>query len=258
MPELPHSLDRTVVIKATPETVFRFFTDSAKWAGWWGAGSTIDARPGGKVYIRHPGGVETLGEVLEVNPPVQISFTYGYASGKPIPPGGSRVTIHLEPVGTGTRLRLRHEFAESSVRDEHVQGWRYQLALFSNLVTNEVFADAATSVDAWFGAWTIADDQLREETFARLVTPGFEFRDRHSQLEGVADVTAHAGAAQRFRPGIRMERKGNVRHCQGTVLADWIALDPEGKEVVSGTNVFVFNPDGRIDSATGFANPAPA
>jgi len=34
MPELPYRLDRTVVIHAKPEAVFRFFTDSARWASW--------------------------------------------------------------------------------------------------------------------------------------------------------------------------------------------------------------------------------
>jgi uncharacterized protein YndB with AHSA1/START domain len=106
MQELPYRLDRTVVIKAAPETVFRFFTDSARWASWWGAGSTIDATPGGKMYIRHPNGVESLGEVLEVLPPERIAFTYGFASGKPIPPGSSRVTISLQRDQAGTRLHL--------------------------------------------------------------------------------------------------------------------------------------------------------
>src|SRR5579871_4596733 len=108
MQELPYQLERTVEIQAKPETVFRFFTDSARWASWWGAGSTIDARPGGKVYIRHPNGVETVGEVLEVLTPERIVFTYGYASGKPVPPGGSQVTIHLEEEPKGTRLHLLH------------------------------------------------------------------------------------------------------------------------------------------------------
>src|SRR5229473_7603642 len=132
MQELPYHLDRTVVINAKPDTVFRFFTDSARWANWWGAGSTIDAKPGGRVYIRHPGGVESLGEVLEVRPPERIAFTYGFASGTPIPPGSSRVTIRLEPDEAGTRLHLLHEFAEAAPRDEHIQGWRFQLSLFSN------------------------------------------------------------------------------------------------------------------------------
>jgi uncharacterized protein YndB with AHSA1/START domain len=254
MHELPYRMDRTIVIKAKPETVFRFFTDSARWAGWWGAGSTIEAQPGGKVYIRHPGGVETVGEVLEVSDGERIVFTYGYASGKPIPPGGSRVTIHLEPDDGGTRLHLLHEFEEAGARDEHVQGWRFQLSLFSNVVANEVYSDVASSVDAWFEAWATADDSAREESLSKIATPEVKFRDRFSVLDGLADLAAHSGAAQRFMPGIRMERKGPIRHCQGTVLADWVAVDRDAKERMSGTNVFVFHADGKIDSVTGFAN----
>jgi|SRR5579862_2336156 len=255
MPELPYSLERTVVIRAVPETVFRFFTDSARWASWWGAGSTIDARPGGKVYIRHANGIESAGEVLEVNEPERIVFTYGFVSGKPIPPGSSRVTIRLEPDANGTRLYLLHEFSEAAPRDEHVQGWRFQLSLFGNVAANEAYAHAANVVDAWFAAWTIPDGQALAEALAQIVTPEIRFRDRFSLLDGLADLTAHIAAAQRFMPGIGLRRKGAVRHCQGTVLADWIAAGPDGKERMSGTSVFVFRPDGRIDSATGFANP---
>ncbi len=255
MPELPYHLDRTVVIRATPETVFQFFTDSRRWAGWWGAGSTIEARPGGKVYIRHANGVESLGEVLEVRPPERIVFTYGFAAGQPVAPGGSRVTIRLEPDEEGTRLHLRHEFAEAGPRDEHVQGWRFQLSLFGNVVANEAYADAANAVDTWFAAWSIADDTARAETFASIAAPGIGFRDRFSLLDGLADLAAHAGAAQRFMPGIRLERQGPVRHCQGTVLAGWIAVASDGKQRMAGTSVFVFRPDGKIDSVTGFTNP---
>jgi hypothetical protein len=59
-------------------------------------------------------------------------------------------------------------------------------------------------------------------------------------------------------PGIGLQRKGDVRHCQGTVLADWIAVGADGKERMTGTSVFMFNPDGQIDSVTGFTNPPPA
>src|SRR5579862_990228 len=238
MQELPYRLDRTVVIKAAPETVFRFFTDSARWASWWGAGSTIDATPGGKMYIRHPNGVESLGEVLEVLPPERIAFTYGFASGKPIPPGSSRVTISLQRDQAGTRLHLLHEFAEAAPRDEHEQGWRFQLSLFSNVVANENFAGAAKVVDSWFGAWVIVDDQSREDALVKIAADGIHFRDRYSLLEGIADLTAHIGASQRFMPGVTLRRKGSVRHCQGTVLADWIAVDGDGKERMTGTSVF--------------------
>jgi uncharacterized protein YndB with AHSA1/START domain len=256
MLDLPYRLERTVVINAGREAVFRFFTDSARWASWWGAGSTIDAKPGGRVYIRHPNGVESLGEVLEVRQAERIVFTYGFASGKPMPPGSSRVTIRLEPDESGTRLHLLHEFAEAGPREEHVQGWRFQLSLFSNVVANEVYADAADAVDAWFDAWVIADDRARDETLARIAAPGIRFRDRFSLLDGLADLSAHIGASQRFMPGIGLRRKGSVRQCQGTVLADWIAADPDGKERMSGTSVFKLRPDGRIDSVTGFSNPS--
>ena len=83
---LAHRLDRTLVIQARRETVFQFFTDTPQWAAWWGAGSTIDPRPGGRMLIRHANGVEVSGQVLEVQPPERLVFTYGYAGGTPIPP----------------------------------------------------------------------------------------------------------------------------------------------------------------------------
>jgi uncharacterized protein YndB with AHSA1/START domain len=254
MEPLIHELERSVEIQAPPETVFRFFTDSARWARWWGAGSTIEPRVGGKVYIRHPEGTETTGEVLEMHPPTRIVFTYGYASGKLIPPGGSRVSISLEPWNGGTRLHLRHAFADAAAHEHHVQGWRFQLALFANAVSDEVFANASSLVDTWFEAWAIADERTRQNALAGIVAADITFRDRFSLLAGLDDLSSHVAAAQRFMPGVRMRRKGEARQCQGVVVADWTATDAAGQERMSGTNVFVLGPDGRISSATGFAN----
>lgn len=257
MQDLPYQLERSVVIKAAPQVVFQFFTDSTRWASWWGAGSSIDAVPGGKVYIRHPNGVETAGEVLEVRIPERIVFTYGYASGNPIPPGSSRVTIELGPDPDGTRLHLRHEFTAAGARDAHIQGWRFQLSLFANAVANEAFANSAQAIDAWFGFWAIADDHEREAALRAIAAPEITFRDRHSLVDGLAELSTHAAAVQRYTPGVRWQRKGEVRQCQGVAVADWIAFNKDGKERISGTTVFVFGPDAKINSATGFANPQP-
>ena len=121
-------------------------------------------------------------------------------------------------------------------------------------MANEVYANAAAVVDAWFAAWNVPDDKVREEALAKLVTPAIQFRDRYSLLDGLADLVAHTGAAQRFMPGIHLERRGDVRHCQGTVLADWVALASDGQVKMSGTNVFVFAPGVRIASVTGVPN----
>ncbi|MGQ0713427.1 MAG: SRPBCC family protein [Gemmatimonadaceae bacterium] len=252
MSELSHRLERSVDIHAPCENVFRFLTDSPRWATWWGAGSTIDARPGGRYLIRYPNGVEATGEVLAVEPPRRIVFTYGYVKGEPIAPGSSRITITLDSHAMGTRLHLTHEFAVASVRDEHIQGWRYQLALFSNVVADELNARAAAVVDAWFELWAEPDEKKREQSLTRLAAPDLRFQDRFGNTDGVTDLLPHVSAAQRFMPGFRMRREGDVRHCQGTVLANWVAVAPDGHEHARGTNVFVVGPSGKLQAVTGF------
>jgi uncharacterized protein YndB with AHSA1/START domain len=249
---LAHRLDRTILIVAPPDLVFRYFTDSARWAAWWGTGSTIDPRPGGRVYVRHPEGTEAAGEVIEIAPPTRIVFTYGFVSGAPVPVGGSRVTIRLEPAGRGTRLHLAHEFADAAARDEHVQGWRYQLSVFANVVANEAHAGVAARADAWFGLWTETDEAARAQTLAKIAATGVLVHDRFSCLEGAAELTKHIGAAQRFMPGLRIARTGEPRHCQGTVLVDWIASGADGEPRGRGTSVFTLGADGRIEAVTGF------
>jgi len=252
MQALPYRLDRSVVIHAPRENVYRFLTETSRWASWWGAGSTIDPRPGGALLIRYPDGTEVSGEVLELSPPERVVFTYGFVKGTPIPAGSSRVTIRLDPHGLGTHLHLTHEFANESVRDEHVQGWRYQLALFSNVVTNELHADAASLIDGWFEAWAEPDERKRADAFRRVADRELRFQDRFGNTSGVDDLLPHVAAAQVHMAGLRMRRAGDVRHCQGTVLVDWIASGSDGQERARGTNVFVLGAAGKIQSVTGF------
>jgi uncharacterized protein YndB with AHSA1/START domain len=251
MTVLAHSLERTVTIRATRETVFRFFTDNTRWASWWGTGSTIDPHVGGPVRIVHPGGVEVAGEVLEIITPERLAFTYGYVSGKPIPVGSSRVTIQLDAHAEGTLLLLTHEFADAAARDEHVQGWRYQLSVFSNVIANELYVDADRVIDGWFDAWAVTDAAEREAALAKVAAPTVQFRDRFSAIAGVSELVPHLGAVQRFMPGMHFQRAGAVRQCQGTALAEWTATAPDGQQKASGTSVFVFGPDGKLTSVTG-------
>jgi len=254
MTTLTERLDRSLVIQARPQVVFRYFTDSERWAKWWGPGSSIDAKPGGEMRIRYPDGTEAVGEVLEVAAPKRIVFTYGYASGTMIPPGGSRVTIQVEPHAQGCAVALTHELADAAVRDQHVQGWRYQLSLFSNVVVDEVLVGASDAVDAWFTAWATADEDARRDALARIAAPSVTFRDRYSAIDGIAEVHAHIGGALRFMPGVRLERAGAIRSCQGTVLADWTATGLPGDRRATGTNVFSFGCDGEIVAVVGIWN----
>jgi uncharacterized protein YndB with AHSA1/START domain len=247
-----HHLDRTITIAAPQEFVFRYFTTNDRWAAWWGSGSTIDARSGGRVYIRYPNGVEAGGEVLEVVPPERIVFSYGFASGEPMPIGASLVSIRLERTGRATRVLLHHQFTDGAVRDHHIQGWRYQLSLFANVVLNRLHADVEHTVDAWFSAWSETNAGARTRALGDIGSPDVRMRDRFSAVEGVEELSQHIGAAHQFMPGLRMEKSGPVRHCQGMVLVDWIAKGPDGQQRAAGANVFRFQEDGRIESVTGF------
>src|SRR5207244_9949302 len=138
-----------------------------------------------------PDGTEALGEVVELRAPKRIAFSYGFASGKPIPPGGSRVTIRLERDGDGTRLHLLHEFADAAMREEFVQGWRYQLSLFANIVADEIHKDAAAVADVWFAAWGEFDVVVCECEIFCIAAAAVTFWDRFTCIDGVRDLLAH-------------------------------------------------------------------
>ena len=249
------TIDRTIFIRAPRETVFRYFTDSGRFAAWWGAGSQIDPRPGGKVRIRYPNAVVASGEIEEIDPPSRVVFTYGYeGEAQPIAPGGSRVTIRLESSPGGTSVHLRHDApgAPAAVGVEHVQGWRYQMAVFANIVSREAQAQAASRIDAFFAAWNEKDESARRGLLEESTTSGLEFADAFSCTFGRDDLVSHLTAVRHFMPGMTLSRDGEISQCQGTAIAPWVARAADGTERGRGTNVFELAADGRIQRATGF------
>jgi len=251
--KLEFALEREVVIRAPRATVFRFFTDPARFASWWGAGSTIEGRVGGALRVAFPGGGGfASGEVLELVAPERIVFTYGYeGAGKPIAPGGSRVTVTLAEHAQGTKLHLRHEVADAPTRDQHVQGWRYHLSVFANVATNEAQVGAGAAVLRWFSAWNEADGAQRATRLGALVRDDVVFQDAYSATSGLEDLVAHVAAAKVHMPGLVMEPCSDVRHCQGTALADWLVKSPDGKTIAKGTSVFELAADGRFTRVVG-------
>ncbi len=251
--DLPHRLDREVLIRATRSTVFRYFTDSARFAAWWGTGSTIDARPGGTVLIRYPNGVEAGGEVVEVVAGERIVFTYGYRDpAQPVAWGASRVTVTFANHAQGTLLSLRHDFREAAQRDAHGPGWRYQLALFAGVASSEQNAGLAAHVDAWFSAWSSDDAAERARLLASATTDGVSFRDAFGLVVGRPELLEHVGAVKMHMPGVRIARARDPRHVQGCALVDWEAAGADGTPRMRGTNVFELAPDGRIAGCVGF------
>ena len=249
MTERPHALERDITIRARPETVFRYFTDSARFARWWGEGSTIDPAPGGRVRIRYPNAVVVTGEVVEIDPPRRIVFTYAYGETPGVDP--TLVTIALEPHADGTRLRLRHEFSDAKTRDAHVQGWRYQLAVFARLVSEEALAAAPEHVDAFLAAWSEPDAARRRELLESCAAKTLVFRDQFSATDGIDEMQANLEAVRMHMPGVSLVRAGDVRVVHGTALVGWTA-EKDGAPMGRGTNVVDFDGDGRIARVVGF------
>lgn len=117
-------IEREIRIAARPETVFEFWTDSARMARWMGRDVRLDPRPGGEVRIGYNDTDVASGTFVELERPVRIILTWGWeAPGDPTPPGASTVEVTLVPDGDGTILRLRHSGLASAVVDGHAAGW---------------------------------------------------------------------------------------------------------------------------------------
>lgn len=243
---------RSIVIRASRDAVFRFFTDSERWASWWGAGSTIDPRPGGSVQIVYPNNARASGAVREIVPGERIVFTYGYeGEGKPIPPGGSTVIVTLADHPDGTQVTLRHTgLPDVKTAKEHVQGWRFQLSLFSKAASRYDLVSVHERVDQWLSLWGEADAGKRALNL-RAATPDVTFHDEWSALFGAADVDAHVAAAAIHMPGVRIVRVGDAALSHGSALVAWESRAGE-KVAAQGRNFFDFAPDGRIRRVVGF------
>jgi uncharacterized protein YndB with AHSA1/START domain len=250
-------VERTLLILAARKTVFRYFTDAERFAAWWGAGSTIEGRVGGKVLIRYPDGSTASGEVLEIVPGKYIAFTYGYdAPGKLIPPGGSRVTVSLQSRRGGTLVTLRHEVADAKVRNAHVAGWRHQMAVFSTVVAKEQHAGLAGVLDRYFSAWNARSPEDVRAALDASVADDVEYRDAFGALSGRAELEEHLALVPVYMPGMTLKRVGEPRQCQGSGVVDFVAEGPDGSAKARGSNVFTLAPDGRLARVTGLWAPA--
>jgi uncharacterized protein YndB with AHSA1/START domain len=115
-------------VKASPETVFRFFTDPRRWLQWQGVDAELEVRPGGRFRMDVTGDGWASGHFVEVVPPRRIVFTWGWeADGSPVAPGSSTVEVELEPDGDGTRVRLTHRNLPGAAFATHQAGWDHYL-----------------------------------------------------------------------------------------------------------------------------------
>jgi len=115
-------------IKATPETIFPFFTDPEKMMQWKGK-ADLDPKPGGQYRCVMQSDYVALGEYVTVDPPRRVVFTFGWdVEGNPIAPGSTTVEVTLTPDGDETIVQLRHSgLPDEQACIDHGRGWVHYL-----------------------------------------------------------------------------------------------------------------------------------
>lgn len=117
-------------VRARPEVVFPYLTESALLAAWLCDTALAEGRPGGALRL-DMGEVQVLGSYLVVDPPRRVVFTWGVPEWADLPPGSSTVEVTLTPDGPNgenTLIVLTHRGLPAARRDGHRTGWDERLA----------------------------------------------------------------------------------------------------------------------------------
>ena len=250
-----------LTIAARPETIFRYFTDPARFARWMGVGSVLEAEPGGRLRVGYPTGQVAAGRVVEVEPDRRIVFTWGYeGDGQAVPASSSTVEIALEPEAGGTRVRLRQTGLPAGEPPmAHLAGWRHALASLANAGSADQLAPVlGERVADWLAPWNEPDPARRAALLGRCLADGGRFRDPTAAVDGAGPLADHIGTVQQLAAGTRLVGRGDPEPCHGVVRFGWAAVVPGEAVVATGTNVAGADLDGRFRWVTGFWDPAPA
>ena len=121
------SVERTLSIAASPETVWGFLVDPDKATRWMGTACTFDARPGGLYRCEVIPGHTARGEFVELDPPHRLVFTWGWEHEQGVPPGSSTVEIELTAEESGTSLHFVHNLSTAETARSHGVGWDHYL-----------------------------------------------------------------------------------------------------------------------------------
>jgi uncharacterized protein YndB with AHSA1/START domain len=141
------SVERELLLGASPEAVWELLTDPAEAIRWMGQAAVLDVTPGGEFRIEVVPGEVVTGRFVDVDRPHRLAYTWGWegSAGTVVPPGSTIVAFELVPNGDGTVLRLMHRDLPSvASAGSHSRGWGHYLDRLATLASG-----ASPGPDPW-------------------------------------------------------------------------------------------------------------
>jgi uncharacterized protein YndB with AHSA1/START domain len=140
-----HALRVSERVRATPERLFRAWTEPDQLRHWWFlqgegwafAGASVDLRVGGRyrLAMTNPAGQThaACGIYREIDPPTRLVFTWDWENPAD-QVGETIVTVEFKDVGIGTtEIVVTHRrFADAAKMSGHERAWRELLAVLEH------------------------------------------------------------------------------------------------------------------------------
>jgi uncharacterized protein (TIGR03086 family) len=120
------TIDKTVLVPLSADETFALLTEPERLRRWQLVSARMDLRAGGDFRWTVVPGANASGTIVEVEPGKRVVMTWGWEDGEPAP-GGSTITITVEPAEGGTAVRLVHEGLTPEEDERHTHGWEHFL-----------------------------------------------------------------------------------------------------------------------------------
>lgn len=267
------TIEVSVTIAASIETVWSYFTDDTKFAAWIGSfagmgslpGTRVEARVGGSLHIEYPDmtGQSPVGSVatgrIEALSPMSLAvFTWGYEKDQMntgLAPGSTRVEVHLREERDGVHVTLKHSgIAAPQVREGHRTGWTHYLAMLARDSALAQHAASAPRVYADYErAWSEPDAAARRNLLARSCELEIQVRTGFACTDSIEALDQHIANSQKHMPGFTLAHDAPPKVAHNFAQVGWIVRAPNGQAAFSGLHFLELSPKGLIRRLVSFS-----
>jgi len=119
-------------------------------------------------------------------------------------------------------------------------------------MTNVMTKDATAIVEAYFAMWNEEDTAKRARHIDEAWTDSGRYVDPARDARGQGALNEMVSAARPHFPGHTVRRTSAIDSHHDQLRFAWQVIGPDGSVPVSGIDVGVLAPDGRLERITGF------